>query len=394
MRILVFCDEDLSVASGGARQVLELCRGLAGRGHEVRVVAPSPRAILGIDAIREGLHLRCVPVCRAAGLRPLSYLIASGIVMAWEMVHRKPDALLWFDSPGQIAPLPCASLARCPYVLFVNGLPSEELRGFWRWPPLQALLMSALKHAARRASSVVSVCQEILVWMQAAWAVPLGRCHVIRNGVDPLQFHPADAREARRRLGLDETAPYIGFIGGFFPWHGLETLINAVPFVLRAQPNARFLLIGDGQTRQWLEAKVFDLGIQHAVTFPGRVGFQEVPQWISVCDVCVVLHRPTRLYPGDSMKLWEYLACARPVVATAGPGYGDTVEAVGGGVSAKPDDPEHLAQQLVSLLRDPEMRTKMGERGRMVVQRLHTWQARAEQLEALLIGTGEKRRHS
>ena len=364
--------------------MLELSGGLAGRGHEVRVVAPSPSASLGIDAIREGLHLRCVPVCRAAGLRPLSYLIASGIVMAWEMVHRKPDALLWFDSPGQIAPLPCASLARCPYVLFVNGLPSEELRGFWRWPPLQALLMSALKHAARRASSVVSVCQEILVWMQTAWAVPLGRCHVIRNGVDPMQFRPADALEARRHLGLDGAHPYIGFVGGFFPWHGLETLVHAVPRVLDQVPNARFLLVGDGQMRPVLERTVQEMGVQHAVQFPGRVGFQEVPQWIAACDLCVVLHRPVRFYPGDSMKLWEYLACARPVVATAGSGYGDTVEELGAGVSVMPDNPQHLAGQIVRLLGDPEWRAKMGERGRQAVEQAHTWGARTAHLEGLL----------
>src|SRR5438045_106361 len=40
---------------------------------------------------------------------------------------------------------------------------------------------------------------------------------------------------------------------------------------------------------------------------------------------------------GDSMKLWEYLACGRPVVTTAGPGYGDTVESMGAGLAAKPD---------------------------------------------------------
>jgi glycosyltransferase involved in cell wall biosynthesis len=102
---------------------------------------------------------------------------------------------------------------------------------------------------------------------------------------------------------------------------------------------------------------------------------------IAAADVCVVLHKQTRSYPGDSMKLWEYLACGRPVVATAGPGYGDTIEGMGCGLATKPDDPGDLARQLLYLLVDQELRNAMGERGRKAVLRSHTWAARAEQLE-------------
>ncbi len=364
--------------------MLELSGGLAGRGHEVRVVAPRPRQPGEVNTAPQRVGLRYVPVLRVLGLRPLSYLVASGLVMAIELLRWRPEILLWVDSPGQFSPLLCASLWSCPYVLLVNGLPSEELRGVWHWPLVRGLVTSVLRQAARRAEAIVSVCEEILVWMQKSWAIPSQRCHVIRNGVDPMQFRPADPLEARRHLGLDGAHPYIGFVGGFFPWHGLETLVHAVPRVLDQVPNARFLLVGDGQMRPVLERTVQEMGVQHAVQFPGRVGFQEVPQWIAACDLCVVLHRPVRFYPGDSMKLWEYLACARPVVATAGSGYGDTVEELGAGVSVMPDNPQHLAGQIVRLLGDPEWRAKMGERGRQAVEQAHTWGARTAHLEGLL----------
>lgn len=83
------------------------------------------------------------------------------------------------------------------------------------------------------------------------------------------------------------------------------------------------------------------------------------------------------------MKLWEYLACGRPVVATAGPGYGETVEKLRCGLSAKADDPTDLARQLLCLFVDQDLRRSMGERGRMAVVRSHTWAARAEQLDQL-----------
>ena len=85
------------------------------------------------------------------------------------------------------------------------------------------------------------------------------------------------------------------------------------------------------------------------------------------------------------MKLWEYLACGRPVVTTAGPGYGETVEAIGCGLAAKRDDPEDVARQLVRLLEDPDAREKMGDCGRMAVVQSHTWGARAQELEQVCL---------
>ncbi len=109
--------------------------------------------------------------------------------------------------------------------------------------------------------------------------------------------------------------------------------------VRRECPAAKLLLVGDGHTRPALQAMVRQRGLEDAVSFVGRVRFEEVPWWIGASDVCVVLHRSVRFYPGDSMKLWEYLACARPVVATAGEGYGDMVERLGAGLSVKEEDP-------------------------------------------------------
>jgi glycosyltransferase involved in cell wall biosynthesis len=178
--------------------------------------------------------------------------------------------------------------------------------------------------------------------------------------------------------------PYVGFVGGFFPWHDLETLVGAIPAVRRAVPEACFLLVGDGQERPAMEALARRLGVQDACLFPGWVRSDEVLLWINAADVCVVLNNPIRLYAGDSMKLWEYLACGKPVVATAGVGFGDTVEEFGSGLAVKANDPDGLSEALIRLLRNPEERQRMGARGRAAVQEAHTWAARAAQLEALL----------
>jgi len=381
MRILVFCDEDLSVAAGGARQVAELALGLQRLGHEIHVVAPRPRSPIDGTTAYSQLELVQVPVLRRLGLRPLTFLALSGCILFFQIVRWKPDVIVWFDSPGQWAPLLCHVLTRCPYVLFVNGLPDEEVAGLWQWTPLRAWLQAVLKTAARRASAVVSICPEILDRMQKEWGIPRAQSVTIRNGVDVEEFQPIDCAESRRQLGLETSGPYVGFVGGFFPWHHLDQLLDAVPSVLQSIPQARFLLVGDGETRTDLEAKARTMGIESAVQFVGRVSFQSVPRWIAVCDVCVVLHKPTRSYPGDSMKLWEYLACARAVVTTTGPGYGDLVDSIGCGLAVPSAQAEELARQLVYLLQHQDARQSMGKQGRAAVVKAHTWAARALELE-------------
>jgi glycosyltransferase involved in cell wall biosynthesis len=381
MNILVFCDEDLGVAGGGAQQVVQFVRALEARGHILRVVAPRPSTDMKDDAALVSVRGLWIWVPRLPMIRLWAYLVGSAIALLWIMWREKPDVMLWFDSPGQIAPLICAGVMRCPYVLFVNGVAGEELTGLWGWKPIRNLIQGSLRVSVRRAQAVVSVCREIPLWMQREWGIAADRCHVIRNGVDPSVCVPHQKEEACHRLGLDRNGLYIGFVGGFFPWHGLDTLVEAMTIVCRECPAAKLLLVGDGHTRPALQAMVRQRGLEEAVSFVGRVRFDEVAWWIGASDVCVVLHRPVRFYPGDSMKLWEYLACARPVVATTGEGYGDTVERLGAGLSVKEEDPAGLAEGMLRLLRDPASARKMGQAGRVAVVHSHTWDARAMELE-------------
>ena len=161
MNILVYCDEELGVAGGGSRQVVEFVRALAARGHAVRVVAPKPRTGTDESLDLGGALPVWVRVLRFPVIRPLLYLVGSIITLFRTMRREKPDILLWFDSPGQVAPLWCARVMRCPYVLFVNGLPAEELTGVWGWAPLRSLVQGALRLSAQRAQAIVSVCREI-----------------------------------------------------------------------------------------------------------------------------------------------------------------------------------------------------------------------------------------
>lgn len=381
MHILTYCDEDLGIAAGGSRQVLEFAKALAVHGHTVTVVAPESEQPRPHISVPSQIHIQMVPVLRWRALRPISFLLRSKRILTRLLRDTNPDVLLWFDSPGQLAPLWAVQKHSCPVVYFVNGIPNEEVQGMWRLAPFRSLLSHGLRLAARHANVIVSVCPELFRSLKSVEPVNSDKCAVIKNGVDPVHFSPQPQHAARKELLLVDQGPYIGFVGGFFPWHGLDTLVDAIAIVAKSHPTVQCLLVGEGQTKPALKAQVDRLHLSRHVHFVGRIDFDTVPKWIAACDVCVVLHRQTRSYPGDSMKLWEYLACGRPVVATAGPGYGDVVVDFRCGLSVQADDHDDLAHHIITLLDNPELREKMGQRGRSAVVQTHTWSARAAQLE-------------
>jgi glycosyltransferase involved in cell wall biosynthesis len=260
MRILAYCDEDLSVAAGGARQVLELAKALVSSGHAVTVVAPQPategRALDDLGQV----EMRRVSVVRRGALRPLSFLLGSLTVLGRAIREWRPDLLVWFDSPGQMAPLWVVRRHSCPYVYFVNGLPHEEVQGLWQRTPIRQLLSYGLRQAVRRAQALVSICPEVFASLQQLAHLDPERCTVIRNGVDPERFFPQSHEKARAELGLTAVGPYIGFVGGFFPWHGLDTLIESIPTVAKTFPGVQLLLVGEGQTKHALEDLVRHCG--------------------------------------------------------------------------------------------------------------------------------------
>jgi glycosyltransferase involved in cell wall biosynthesis len=178
---------------------------------------------------------------------------------------------------------------------------------------------------------------------------------------------------SRRALGLAEK-PTVGFIGTFFPYQGVSTLIAAAPAILAACPAARFLVVGDGPARAEWEARARAAGVAAAFHFPGQVPHAEVGTWINAMDVCVAPFVADR-GEGSPLKLFDYFACARPVVASDIPAVRHIVEESGACVAVPPEDAGALTSAVARLLGDVGARTRMGWAGRAWVVRDHGWNA-------------------
>jgi len=191
---------------------------------------------------------------------------------------------------------------------------------------------------------------------------------IVYNGVDTGHFRPSDP-EPSLRAALTGDARYVLLMPGrFMPWKGHADVIEAVSQV-RDLP-LRLVLVGQGETRQALEARATALGVGDRVHFTGTVPHREMPRYFAAADVVIGASVASETF---GMVLAEAMACERAVLASTWRGYDDVVVQGATGERFAAGDPESLAAALRRLLAEPETRRVYGAAGRRRVDDLFRW---------------------
>jgi glycosyltransferase involved in cell wall biosynthesis len=194
--------------------------------------------------------------------------------------------------------------------------------------------------------------------------VPHTRLCVIENGVD-VDDDDRMARYAGRAGSVGRWGagcPRISVVANFFPIKGHEFLIRAVPAVLAAHPDARFVLAGEGESRAAMQSWSDRLGVSARVTFPG-----EIPDALELMRASDLVVLPS-VSEGLPITLVEAMALGRPVVTT---GVGGIPEVVDDGVTARvvpPRDPEALAHAMLELLADRTLANRIAAQASVVAR--------------------------
>ncbi|MEU8581831.1 glycosyltransferase family 4 protein [Streptomyces abikoensis] len=206
-------------------------------------------------------------------------------------------------------------------------------------------------------------------------------------GVDEKTFHPASGgAETRARLGLADR-PVVVCVSRLVPRKGQDTLIEAMPRILAAVPDTVLLIVGGGPYSDDLRELAAKTGVAHAVRFTGPVPWEELPAHYGAGDVFAMPCRTRRGgldVEGLGIVYLEASATGLPVVGGDSGGAPDAVLEGETGYVVHGGSAEEAADRIVTLLNDPELRRRMGERGRAWVEERWRWDLLAERLKELL----------
>jgi len=211
----------------------------------------------------------------------------------------------------------------------------------------------------------------------------------VSAATDTTSFKPDSAvrRAVREKFGF-QNSTVIGYVGTFPKWHGVEELIHSSVSVLQRFPSTKFLMVGPyyGYAKQLVEK----LGLSSSFTFTGPVPYSEVPRYINASDIMVAPYNPAKSELrkkygiGSPIKLFEYMACAKPVITTD---IGIITEVVQDGKTSiiVPQGARvGLSEAIVRLMENPRVAAEIGQAGRVLVENQYSWMALAKGIEGVL----------
>ena len=361
--------------SAGTTHTIELFENLKEVGNEVHLFVPRSKDV----AAYKQPGIVYLPTLNIPLLRDVSYqLVLLFYYLLYQIKRTKPDFIYSRFSLFTISPLILSKFLNIPYIVEMNGGGIDELKLSGGSMLMLQIFKVSEKLNYKHAKKIVTVTIGIKETIKESYDIPDEKISVIENGANTNLFRPMDITKTRKKLNFDRDANYVCFIGNLAPWQGVEFLIQSAPMILKDSPHTKFLIIGEGRMKEELVELADKTGVSDKFIFTGVVPYEEVPMYINASDVCVVPKKP--LGSGYSpLKLYEYMACGEPIVASRISGF-EILEQQNTGILVEPENPEELAKAIIKLLKDEKLREEMGKNGREYVVKNRSWESVAERV--------------
>ena len=391
MRVLYFADIRFPLERANGIQTMETCHALAARGHDVTLAVrpdthePSrdPFSYYGVAA-EPRLHIERAPVQGPAVARRLGYMaFAAGRAMG----RARADAIITRDLGVASMLLGIPRAMRPPLVYESHGYAPDVAAA------LPGLVATASAPSARKLARLTA--REARVWHRADGYVTItaglaeemtarhgtrAALAVIPDGVRIADHAHAAADRPQRVAG----AGVVGYAGHLYAWKGVDVLLQALALV----PSARGLIVGGHSAEPDLarvQAQATELGIAERMTFTGLVAPGDVPGLLQGADVLVLPNPASAISTRftSPLKLFEYMAAGRPIVASDLPAIREVLRDKVDALLVPPGDAAALADAIGRLLDDPALAARLAAAALRKAPE-YGWDRRAGRLEALL----------
>jgi glycosyltransferase involved in cell wall biosynthesis len=394
VRILYLSDIRFPLERANGMQTIATARALAARGADVTLLvrpdtASPPRdpfAFYGL-APEPALHVRRVPVRGGPAARRAIYVAAAILTAA----QREADLVFTRDL-GVASMLLRVGRRRPPLVYESHGLAAVV------GAALGELLSTGRAASPRKQRRLAR--REARVWREADGYVTItatlaqdlerdfGRRDRLAIVPDGVHLEPSRTFTPPRATA----APLVVYAGHLYPWKGVDTFVRAMALLA----GARALVVGGHPAEAdlaRLQRLSSALGLEGRVTFTGPVAPADVAGRLTVADVLVLPNSGATISARytSPLKLFEYLAAGRPIVASALPALEEVLRDGGNALLVPPDDPAALAAAIVRVASDERLACRIA-RAAFDEALFYTWDARAARLEALFADVLRARR--
>lgn len=203
---------------------------------------------------------------------------------------------------------------------------------------------------------------------------------LIQNGIDISKFSGNKNTDGlKKTLGISKSEKIIGMVGRLVHEKAYDVFLRSARIVSSMEPDAKFIIVGDGEKRPYLESLCKKLGISGKVLFLGER--DDIPNVISVFDVAVLSSRVESL----PLAVLEYMAASKPVVATDVGGISEIITDSGSGILVPAENPGMLAMAVTGLMRNPGLAEKIGLNGRKIVTEKFSVKSQTANMEKIFI---------
>ena len=216
--------------------------------------------------------------------------------------------------------------------------------------------------------------------LRYSYGIPLNKSVYLPNGVDTVLFKKHPSGQIKKKLGINNSF-VVGYVGLLREWIDLEPLFRAVK-QLSEMIDIKLLIVGGGIGYEKNVKLARKYGLKNVI-FTGTIPYTHIPKYISCIDVCVIPFKLDAVSQNSlPLKLFEYMACEKPVVSSK-------VEGIMAAVQNRvlyASNSEEYKSKIIELYNDEELRRSMGLVSRKFVEKNYNWSKIVDELEKVLLG--------
>ena len=341
-------------------------RYFAERGHEIHVISFENARIE-----RTTIHVLKLPVLVKNAVFPLKMASTHRIKSLLKRI--KPDILHahYVTNYGLFGAL-------CNFKPFIITAWGSDIFTVKTESPLIRWIKKFIKICVARKADIITVDSKSLKKEIIKLGVPLEKIKLISHGVSVNEFNPnKKSPEFRKILGIPPHSSIILSTRNLEPVYNVETLIQAIPHIIKFKPNVHFLIIGDGTQKKNLQEIAKHLMTEKHVTFIGKVPHEKVAEFLANSDIYV----STALSDSTSVSLLEAMASQLPVIVTDLEGNKEWIKNKVNGFIIPRADPKTLAEKILQLLNDKETARKFGSYNRKLAKQKASYEEEMNKVE-------------